>query len=224
MKPDEFDGRLPLTADACKKWHEDELRDGIITPDVHGSRRTCRRMVRIARTLPMLVLPADATVDETTWVRSDLHIGHQNIIKHANRPFRNAKEMDDALYRNWAETVGADERLIVVGDVAMSWSVGLSTWERIEALPGKPKHLIFGNHDLDYHGNLKVGGFDDTSAMSYAAGDPPLILTHIPLNNVPPGAVNIHGHTHQAPCTESPNGCEPSGHVPARAPERGYEP
>lgn len=74
MKPDEFDGRLPLTADACKKWYEDELLDGIIAPDVHGSRRTCRRMVRIARTLPMLVLPADATVDETTWVWSDLHI------------------------------------------------------------------------------------------------------------------------------------------------------
>ena len=60
MKPDEFDGRLPLTADACKKWHEDELLEGIIAPDVHGSRRTCRRMVRIARMLPMLRASAHA--------------------------------------------------------------------------------------------------------------------------------------------------------------------
>lgn len=85
------------------------------------------------------------------------HLDREAHFKHANRPFRNMKEMDDALYRNWTETVGADERLIVVGDIAMSWSVSLSTWERIEALPGRPKHLIFGNHDLDYHGNRKVG-------------------------------------------------------------------
>ena len=78
--------------------------------------------------------------------------------------------MDDVLYGKWAETVGADDRLIVVGDVAMSWSVGLHTWEWIEALPGRPKHLIFGNHDLDSNENLKVGGFDDTYALGYAPG------------------------------------------------------
>ena len=41
----------------------------------------------------------------------------------------------------------------------------------------------------------------------YAAGDPPLLLTHVPLVQVPHGAVNIHGHVHEQ---ESPT---PNRHV-----------
>ena len=32
----------------------------------------------------------------------------------------------------------------------------------------------------------------------YAAGEPPLLLlTHVPLVEVPAGAVNVHGHLHE---------------------------
>ena len=41
--------------------------------------------------------------------------------------------------------------------------------------------------------------------MGYAPGDPPLLLTHIPLVKVPLGAVNVHGHIHQAPVTDTPH-------------------
>ncbi|MYN63781.1 MAG: hypothetical protein F4X11_01930 [Acidobacteria bacterium] len=41
----------------------------------------------------------------------------------------------------------------------------------------------------------------------YAAGDPPLVLTHVPLVQVPHGAVNVHGHMHEQ---ESPT---PNRHV-----------
>ena len=30
----------------------------------------------------------------------------------------------------------------------------------------------------------------------YTHGDPPLLLTHVPLRRVPPGCVNVHGHLH----------------------------
>ena len=33
--------------------------------------------------------------------------------------------------------------------------------------------------------------------MLYVHGDPPLFVTHVPLRNVPPGCVNVHGHLHQ---------------------------
>ena len=62
---------------------------------------------------------------EAANVEAELHVGH---------PFA------------FASAALADERLLVGGDVAMSWSVGLSTWERIEALPGRPKHLIDGGY------------------------------------------------------------------------------
>ena len=41
----------------------------------------------------------------------------------------------------------------------------------------------------------------------YAAGDPPLLLTPVPLLRVPPRAINVHGHVHEQ---ESPR---PNRHV-----------
>ena len=32
-----------------------------------------------------------------------------------------------------------------------------------------------------------------------APGDPDLVLTHVPLNDVPHGCVNVHGHLHEQP-------------------------
>ena len=41
-----------------------------------------------------------------------------------------------------------------------------------------------------------------TAATLFAPGEPPLLLTHVPLLQVPPGCVNVHGHVHQK---ESPS-------------------
>ena len=38
-----------------------------------------------------------------------------------------------------------------------------------------------------------------TTIAVYAPGDPPLVLTHVPLQRVPHGAVNVHGHLHHHP-------------------------
>ena len=36
-----------------------------------------------------------------------------------------------------------------------------------------------------------------TAVTLAAPGDPPLLLTHVPLLLVPAGCVNVHGHVHQ---------------------------
>ena len=56
-------------------------------------------------------------------------------------------------------------------------------------LPGR-KVLVFGNHDRS------AKGFDIMCGSVYSHGEPPLVLTHVPLRRVPPACVNVHGHLH----------------------------
>ena len=140
------------------------------------------------------------------WVWSDLHLGHANIIRYTGRPFRDAAEMDAALWAAWTETVGPEDPLVCVGDVAMGRALREETWHRVRAAPGRPKVLVAGNHDLTGSGRLRVAGFDRVRPLVLAPGDPPLVFTHVPLSRVPDGLVNVHGHRHEiagppgAPC------------------------
>lgn len=42
-----------------------------------------------------------------TWIWSDLHLHHANIIHHCDRPFAPVHQMDLALLQAWREAVGA---------------------------------------------------------------------------------------------------------------------
>ena len=119
--------------------------------------------------------------DARTWVWSDLHLGHGNIVTFQDRPFSSLAQMDAALWAAWQSTVGPDDTLVCVGDFAMG--------------PGRSV-LVIGNHDLGKSGRLLPHGFDCVNALLSSPGDPPLIFTHAPLPNVPAGHVNIHGHQH----------------------------
>ena len=192
-----------MDARALKHHYESELeaRSRPGGGDARHGRRMFRAMLSACRNLPACQ-PDDP---ESTWVWSDLHLGHDNIIRYANRPFADATAMDSSLYNNWDATVGIDDDLIFVGDVAMRHAVGPHTWQRIRDAPGGKKHLVIGNHDLTGAGRLRVDGFDTVGAVMFVDGDPPLVFTHIPLLHVPEGCVNVHGHTHNEPPRETPH-------------------
>ena len=181
-------------ANALKRRYEAELEAAARAGgrSRHGA-STFRAMLKASSKLPARDL---AFGDAKAWLWSDLHFGHDNIIRYANRPFADARAMDAALYANWAEVVGESDALLFLGDVAMRDAVGEETWRRIRAAPGAAKILVFGNHDLTGSGALRVDGFDDVCSVACVAGEPPLLLTHVPLADVPPGCVNVHGHTH----------------------------
>lgn len=76
---------------------------------------------------------------------ADPHFGHANMIKLANRPFKNLEEMDKILIKNWNNTVKPEDEIYIIGD--FSWYTNL---EKINSLLKKlngKKFLITGNHD-----------------------------------------------------------------------------
>jgi hypothetical protein len=62
---------------------------------------------------------------------------------------------------------------------------------------------VQSNHDVNRLGQLDVEGFEEVHATLFADGDPPLLMTHIPLRHVPDGCVNVHGHAHNALLTRT---------------------
>ena len=168
--------------------------------------RTFPVMARALRALPEAWLPADAA---NAWVFSDLHLGHDNIIPCRNRPFREVAQMDDALFHRWADTVDGQEAgatVVCVGDVAMKKGMTQANFARIAAMPGR-KILVPGNHDFSGTGELRAKGFDEVCAILYAEGNPKLIFTHVPIraDHLPEGWVNVHGHAHNDPPTDTPH-------------------
>ena len=140
----------------------------------------------------------DLYVQEATpgriWIWSDLHLGHTTTISSFARPFASAAEMDDALFRSWHRAVNPGDTIICLGDVAIDGLSG-TLLERLRSAPGH-KVLVIGNHEVNRAGNVDIDGFDEIHSTLYAPGDPPLLLTHMPLRNVPDGCVNVHGHLH----------------------------
>ena len=91
-----------------------------------------------------------------------------------------------------------EDTSICLGDVAHP-----DTWRKRRTLldlrncPGR-RLLGIGNHDMLNSDHLRNAGFVDQHPAALCATDPPLALTHMPLREPPPGAVNVHGHLHDA--------------------------
>lgn len=83
---------------------------------------------------------------------SDLHFGHENIIKYCDRPYTSAVSMDDDIMTRWNDEVAEDDEVWVLGDLALGKLE--SSLARVAKLRGKIT-LVPGNHDQVWrkHGN-----------------------------------------------------------------------
>lgn len=130
-----------------------------------------------------------------TYLISDTHFFHKNIINYANRPFNSIEEMNETLIRNWNKVIKKEYDIFVLGDVSLGGKN--QTAEIISQLNGN-KFLIMGNHDN--HKSVKYWkemGFDTVSKYPIIFNGF-YIFSHEPifLNDSMP-YVNIHGHLHQ---------------------------
>lgn len=140
------------------------------------------------------------------FVTADLHLGHANIIRLANRPFSSVEEMDERLVLNWNSIVPLTGTVYILGDFA--WIRSEKGDERrvymkklVSALNGK-KILLLGNHDKEDEllqdwkefGFSYVGYFLDAIFAGRR-----VVMCHYPLlswHGEKKGALMLHGHCH----------------------------
>ena len=75
---------------------------------------------------------------------ADLHFYHDNIIRHTQRPFYTAEEMNKCLIKKWNEKITSEDTIYILGDFTMKGPEMASSI--LYSLKGK-KYLIRGNHD-----------------------------------------------------------------------------
>lgn len=98
------------------------------------------------------------TSKQKVFFTSDLHFGHQNILKFCNRPWETTEEMDKALIENWNSVVGKDDIVFDLGDFAFApnWR-----WKEILSQLNGKHYLILGNHDITrWPGDSIMGMFE----------------------------------------------------------------
>lgn len=84
---------------------------------------------------------------------SDLHLGHENIIRFCNRPYRDLQHMNESLIRNWNERVRQRDTVYHIGDFAFKTGLQggrLDPYEYEQELNGTIVHIM-GNHDKNNH-------------------------------------------------------------------------
>jgi len=126
---------------------------------------------------------------DRVYLIGDTHFDHKNIIKYCNRPFKNVKEMNKKLLKNWNKTIGKDDLVFFLGDLAFGkrkHKVGY--W--LNKLNGRI-YLIQGNHDKKI-----PSGIPYLKRCIIKYGDDEFRLIHRPDEAGGWKGWIIHGHHH----------------------------
>ena len=118
---------------------------------------------------------------------SDPHFEHEASVAIFGRPFRGSHHGDGYLIEQWTRDV-MDHDYVAMGRP----TDGLI--DRLRRRPGR-KILVAGNHDHAHVRRLRRAF--EVVACAHLEGEPDLVFTHVPLENVPAGCVNVHGHVHR---------------------------
>lgn len=139
------------------------------------------------------------------FLTSDTHFGHDREFLWGPRGFTNSQEHDEAVIKNWNETVSPDDIVYHLGDLMLGDNAhGI---ECVERLNGHIK-LIRGNHDTDarwkLYGtlpNVELIGWADVIKYKkynfYLSHHPTLTSNLEKAPHLRMHLINLYGHTHQ---------------------------
>ena len=143
-----------------------------------------------------------------TWLTSDHHFGHANLLRFEDKEgryfrgdrFASAEEMDEYMVERWNSVVRPDDKVYHLGDVVMG--LKKHSLDIVKRLNGR-KVLVRGNHDklklsqyAECFKDVRATHLLETGAES---GCTHLVLSHVPIHpySLRSGWVNVHGHTHE---------------------------
>lgn len=131
------------------------------------------------------------------WFTSDTHFCHQNIIAYSERPWKWAREMDEALIEGWNTRVKPQDHVYHLGDVTMLRGVAAKQAENILRRLQGHKRLVLGNHDVQPMA-WYLQWFEKVMALRVYDR---MLFTHIPVHPASLGrfSANVHGHIHSNP-------------------------
>ena len=134
---------------------------------------------------------------------SDLHFGHENVIRFDNRPFNTVKEMDEEMIKRWNAKVRKGDIVYVLGDFI--WKAATNEAVSIIRRLNGQIILIKGNHDRFLHNAAAkkslagIKDYDDICVTLEDGTTRRCILSHyfIPFyNGHRYQAIHLHGHSH----------------------------
>ena len=138
----------------------------------------------------------------TTWITSDTHWGHKNIMNfcpESRARFRNdVAYMNEAMVQEWNHLIAADDTVYILGDVAFLPAEKATA--TVRRLNGR-KILVEGNHDRKL---LQDQDFRDCfeqihKYLDAQFNETKVVMFHYPImewDQMHRGAVHFHGHLH----------------------------
>lgn len=150
--------------------------------------------------------------NQKTWITSDLHLGHANILKYcpwSRDHFSTVEEMNEGIVKNINSKVREDDILIIAGDICFSRpDVGVEFLKRINGF----KKIVWGNHDKKlrdssvFHqsrGMMGVvwEGYYLEFNHNFEGRNNTIIVTHFPFltwDKMHHGAIALSGHQHSS--------------------------
>lgn len=127
------------------------------------------------------------------WFSADLHLGHSNIIRYCNRPFKSCEEMDDTIIYNFKQDIKPSDTLFLLGDTCFT---GRDLRDYMSRIPGQ-KVFINGNHDPKQFDKDIFAGRYDVKMIQYEGQS--IWLSHYAHRTWPQahyGTWHLYGHTH----------------------------
>jgi calcineurin-like phosphoesterase family protein len=136
-----------------------------------------------------------------TWITSDLHFGHKNIMKFCPKTrghYTDTDVMREDMIRIWNESVSPEDLTYILGDVA--FLPAAEAVKIMRRLNGR-KILVEGNHDRKMLNDPVFRScFEEVHKylwITYAGTQ--VIMFHYPIaewDQMHRGAVHFHGHLH----------------------------